>query len=73
VISLLVKGNREQALSAARSRKIQVRTVLERTSARTETILHCSSLDSPSVIRWYCEDPGDAPFPPGTLMHYSEI
>jgi hypothetical protein len=67
-LSLIVKGDRFQAALAAADRGIPAVFVRQ---IERETILQVSGAFRDYVARWFHE-PGQAPFPPGTLLSFAE-
>jgi hypothetical protein len=69
-ISLIVKGNKFQAARAAADLGIPMAFVRE--TKHNETIGRVHSAWHHEIVNWYNQDVGNfAPFPIGTLLHYS--
>lgn len=71
MIRLLVKGNVFDACDAATKRGIAVKWTKETTDRHgSETHGEVEDDFHNAVAHWFCEE-GKAPFPKGTLLHYS--
>lgn len=66
---LMVKGDRYTAARAAAAHRIPAAFVRERDGVTTQ---ECPDSHIDLVRRWYSEDPGTAPFPPGALLFYTD-
>lgn len=69
MITLVIKGNRHQAMKAATCRKLAFK--FQRETKYGETVGYVSDIEMDSVRRWYNE-PGDAPYPVGALLLWHE-
>jgi hypothetical protein len=68
-ITLVIKGNRVNALAAADKRYINITILHELFSSTTATTNHSNLED---IIKWYCEDgTSQAPYPPGSLLLFT--
>ncbi len=72
ILSLVVKGDRFQAAQSAAERGIPFAFVRE-LSRWNETVGRVPVSFRLGVMRWFGESNGAAPFPAGTLLHFSEI
>jgi hypothetical protein len=81
MIRLIIKGTVEEARAALDQRRISTAMMLVDLGGEVDAIVNESDLrEGPSgpvevsnmdtIARWFNE-PGKAPFPPGTLMHYA--
>jgi hypothetical protein len=72
MISFIVKGSIEDARKSASERCIAVHSLTYHRVGGIVGECHGKVTDeyTGQMIRWFCE-PGDAPFPLGTLLHYS--
>lgn len=69
---LLIKGNRQDAIAAVSKWGISSLGT-DRNMSWNETWLYVSDSNRLKVIQWYCDpSQGEAPYPPGTLLFYSE-
>jgi len=66
MISMIVKGNSEQALDACAKRGIAALIVRE--TSHGETMLRGSEHDAPRIAGWFIEARDGAPYPAGTLL-----
>ena len=71
MISLIIKGDAEDARKAGYDRAVYLNELVSvldghYTSANTENFCEYA------VVKWFCETlDGQAPYPPGTLLHYT--
>lgn len=70
MIRLLVKGSKDEACAAARQRKVELLEATERTP--TETFCLAELSQARRIYDWF-GDPGQAPFPPGTLLYFVDL
>jgi hypothetical protein len=68
MIKLLVKGDRSVALRAAQGWGVQAEFDREWDNY---TYLQCPAEHLTAVARWFSYDKGPAPFPDGSLLHYT--
>jgi hypothetical protein len=72
-LHLIIKGVRREALAAAKQHGITLfHTRLGRHGEPVEIHAMCGDEYLPQVMQWFNEPPHDAPFPVGTLLHWSE-
>lgn len=69
-ISLVIKGDRAQAISACCARGVHSIVEIRPSKIHNETIILVHDHHRNEATRWFCEAPMDAPFPPGTLLWY---
>lgn len=67
-LSLVVKGDKHTAAKAASARGIPMAFKTE--TAHGETVGHVGTQHLDKVHKWFSE-PGTAPFPPGSLLHFA--
>jgi hypothetical protein len=67
---LIIKGDMVAAVLAASKRKVKLSSISVHPKFR-ECIAYADSGALPNVGAWYCE-PGEAPFPDGALIFYSQ-
>ncbi len=72
-LSLLVKGTMAEATNSATKHNIPWSVMVGRTHASVESVIHVSDQFRDNVVAWFNEPPGKAPYPVGTLLHYSEL
>lgn len=70
-ILLIIKGDKFVAASAATARGIPMIFERERIGGEETTGVVSSDFRA-KVVSWFTEEPGQAPFPQGTLLFYSE-
>lgn len=68
--TLVVRGTRVQAWDAAEKRGFDGIEVLS-DGAHDATVLRASHWDPSAAARWFAEPPPIAPYPAGSLLHYS--
>jgi len=68
MITLIIKGNRDQAESAVLNRKIIAALVQE---DENEVILLVDNRYQATIYQWFIEDINDDTFKPGSLLWYS--
>ena len=72
MINLLIKGPLSAALAAAEQRKINFHSLQWRSGTNdVQAVADDGHLRA--AADWYCEELGRAPFPAGTLLHYSHF
>lgn len=72
MISLIVKGSRFQAASAAASRGIPFAFCGQIYNLEPETRGKTGDQFRDKVVAWFVEEPRVAPYPAGTLLLYTE-
>jgi hypothetical protein len=75
MITLIIKGDLHAAVNAAQQRHIPLVSMAQHIRPEFSSVETIASADLKMwdrVTRWYCEDAGRAPFPAGTLLHYSQ-
>jgi hypothetical protein len=70
MIGLIIKGDMNDAFDAADTHNVEL-TSLAYVTGSQETLASAPDHCVNAIARWYCEDIGAAPFPKGTLLHYS--
>ena len=71
MIRLLIKGRSADAVAAAVAHQIvieDIRTV----NTRYEEVRAYTNAPRDKVVAWFHESGEQGPFPPGTLLHFSE-
>ena len=74
MITLIIKGDMPAAINAACARKIALTSFATRIPPlckEWETIASANIDQLDAVRQWYASGAQDAPFPAGTLLHYS--
>jgi hypothetical protein len=71
-LHLIIKGDRKAALAAAKQHDVVLFSTHPARRSYPETIAMCGDEYQPQVMQWFSEPPHDAPFPVGTLLHWSE-
>lgn len=75
MISLLIKGNVEQAKEAAAKRNIPLLRPYANLNGHNDTHAETNEDQYVSVIEWFCEDDKckiGVGYPAGTLLHYNK-
>ena len=70
MIYLIIKGNAREAIAGAHRHNIQI-SIIRVTQRGRETTATAHDLDREKIIAWFNVDER-APFPVGTLLHWSE-
>lgn len=65
---LIIKGSLHDALTAARAHGVMLRTMMW----QANEVHAYADCDAGLLTRWLCEDPSFAPFPVGSLLHYTD-
>lgn len=71
MIRLLIKGTREDALREILARGITGHAREPVTESAREVQIRVADRHYGAVAAWFCEAPHVAPYPVGTLLHYS--
>ena len=67
---VIIKGSARDAHRAAANRAVPLRVVGTLTGAE-HVSGRVGDQHEPKLMRWFCEDQGPAPFPPGSLLFYN--
>jgi hypothetical protein len=71
-LHLIIKGNRRDALAAAKQYGITLWYPQTNRRTKSETNATCGDEYRDQVMRWFNEEPREAPYPVGALLHWSE-
>lgn len=71
MIRLLIKGRRFEALLAAAEREILIEDI-QTVNTRFEEVSAITHAPLEKVQAWFREVSETGPYPPGTLLHYTE-
>jgi hypothetical protein len=72
-LNLIIKGNRVEALAAAKANGVTLfHTRPGKGRAEGETYAMCGDEYQEAVVSWFSKPPAQAPFPVGALLHWSE-
>jgi hypothetical protein len=73
ILHLIIKGNRKQALAAAKDHGITLFSAIPNRRNKDETNAMCGDEYKDAVVSWYASETRlVAPFPVGTLLLWSE-
>lgn len=70
MIKLLIKGDRNAAYRAAAKARVTIDNPVPSRDWE-ECLAWASNADHELIVLWYCEQ-GEAPYPPGTLLWFSD-
>jgi hypothetical protein len=71
-LHLIIKGNRVEALAAAKAHGVVLFSTIPNRRDPGETNAMCGDEYREAVQAWFNEPPAQAPFPLGALLHWSE-
>jgi hypothetical protein len=73
MITLVIKGTKDEARKAAADRGVPLNTIGIESMNKQETVGTVGEYCRPLVEKWFGEPPKEPPFPVGTLLWWSII